>query len=261
MLNNRLKRIHRSNCVAACKFNIVISKFNIFVAVFLKGLLAEFLSRKIIMAVRITDGNAPSAYIFNETTVYRNAVIPCNACLFLICRSKAGHIYSAVIHMLVVNISVYIMDIEIIQSNRMNGASVLSDCGNARSVRFIGSGISLNIFELCFIADFYIVNNNILSIVKKHRRRNIALIHMVLKIEHRAVVLKPQPRTVCGNVRHIFVFAVCTDFDRLAVNIACIFDMQKLIFKNRTVFEQDLIPCTERNRIDFIKSQKSGLFR
>ena len=84
--------------------------------------------------------------------------------LFFVVRAGDGHVDAAVIQMFVVDISLYTMDVQVIEFDLMQGSVILCDHGYTGAVHAICL-VQAFIFDAGIVGDFQIPDGNVLCIV------------------------------------------------------------------------------------------------
>ena len=162
-------------------------------SIFQKPLFLKLGTCKSGMLITVSHCNPPSAYVPYTAVFNSHSMVSGNTCLLFIIRLKSCHINTAIVHMFVVNVSIYIMDHKILQNNFMKRTTVLCHYSHACSVHFVRCRVSLCHLRSCFTGSFschrlsvniifvcnlQIMDPDIFRIIEKDCRRNISPVYM-----------------------------------------------------------------------------------
>ena len=209
MLHQRTQRIHRCDPIPTGLFYIIIPYLHIFMPIVQKNRFRKLCSPELIMSIGIACCNSPAADPVHEASFYDDIPIPCHTCPLLTFRAKRCHIDSTIVHVLIVDIPMDIMDPQIPKRDAAPHPFVLSHHCHTGTVHFLIQAITLSQNPAAFIRDLQILDHNVLCIIQKHCGRYIAVIHMRRGIQRCPIILIPDAlsagidprRCICGAVR------------------------------------------------------------
>ena len=114
----------------------------------------------------ISKSNTPSAYILNTAVLNKYIVILCDSCFSFICRLENCKVDTAVVHVLIINISFYIMDVKVTENDVIYCSCVLSHNSNTCSVHLVSKAVIL-ILEAYIVYNLKTANLDVLYIVEQ----------------------------------------------------------------------------------------------
>ena len=169
------------------------------------------------MRISIADCNSPAAHPVYITAFYchipetRSFCIPCD-------RLLRRHIDTAVVHMLVVHISINVVDDEIAQRNPASDTFISRSDGNSGSVHFIRCTVAFPDNILPAVCQLEILQRYIFCIIQQYRRRYISAPGMCRGIQLTSIILIPDSLPVCCDNRRMLLclrpILICTDHNR-----------------------------------------------
>ena len=132
--------------------------------IFFKQFIRQFCPHKFLTFITITNGNAPTAYPFQMAATHTDILITCHTRFFFLIRLQTGKIDPTVIHMLIIYIAFYIVNIQIIQMYFMQRSTVLCNSCHTGTVHLVWSRICFSKYAP-FIANLQILHRQILAII------------------------------------------------------------------------------------------------
>ena len=99
--------------------------------------------------IGISNCNSPTVYLIQRTVSNLDIIISCNSCFAFIRWFCNDEVDTTVCHMLVINVSCYIMDIKIIQYDMIYCSIILCNSGNTGSVHCVCIIIRFTLFSIC----------------------------------------------------------------------------------------------------------------
>jgi len=166
------------------------------------------------MGIGIACCNSPATDPVYEASFNNDIPIPRHTRPLLTFRAERCHIDPTVVHVLIVDIPMDIMDPQIPKCDAFPHSFVLSHHSHTGTVHFLTQAIALSRDHAAFIRDLQILDHNMLCIVQKHCRRYIAVIHMRRRIQRSPIILIPDPLSAGIDPRRCICCAVCSDHDR-----------------------------------------------
>ena len=157
------------------------------------------------MSIGIARCNSPAADPVHEASFNNDIPIPCHTRQLLTFRTERCHIDPTVVHVLIVDIPMDIMDPQIPKCDAVPHPFVLSHHSHTGTVHFLTQAIALSRDHAAFIRDLQILDHNMLCIVQKHCRRYIAVIHMANPAESH----NPDTRSPVRRHRSAAVHLLC----------------------------------------------------
>ena len=164
VLDQRFKTVHRCDAVSADIFDKVVFDHEIGGAVGFHYFIGQFQGCEFVMLISVACGDSPSAAVFDFAVMDVDTVITGDSGLFFVVRAGDGHVDAAVIQMFVVDISLYIMDVQVIELDLMQGSVILRDDGYAGAVHTVCL-VQTFIFDAWIIRNLQISDGNVLCIV------------------------------------------------------------------------------------------------
>ena len=134
MFNQRTEAIHGRNGVASRIFNKITSDYNIRGTITPCHFVRDFLGDEMIPVGRVGQGNSPAADILYNAVLNSHIMIAGDASLGFVLRVKYSEVNTTIVHVLVVDITFYILDIQMIQINVVQGTFVLSNYSNTGTI-------------------------------------------------------------------------------------------------------------------------------
>ena len=120
------------------------------------------------MLVSVSDCDSPTVYCIKIAFLDPNIVVSCNSCCCFICWLFHDKVDTAICHVLVINVTCYIMDVKIVQYDMIYCSVIFCNSGNSGSVHCISIIISLIFFCICctvsVICQFQTFDLNVLCI-------------------------------------------------------------------------------------------------
>ena len=162
-------------------FYIIIPYLHIFMPIVQKNGFLKLCSPELIMGIGVACCNSPAADPVYEASFNNDIPIPRHTRPLLTFRTERCHIDPTVVHVLIVDIPMDIMDPQIPKCDAVPHPFVLSHHSHTGTVHFLTQAIALSRDHAAFIRDLQILDHNMLCIVQKHCRRYIAVIHIVGK--------------------------------------------------------------------------------
>ena len=143
MLDQRAESIHRRDAVSTGRLHIVVADYETLMSVLPKGRFRELCPLEGCMRIGIPDGDTPAAHSIDEAALDGHVLIAWDTGRFFICRTQRGRVDAPVVHVLVIDITLDIMDREMPQRDAMAYAFIPCDDGDAGPVHLIALGIAL----------------------------------------------------------------------------------------------------------------------
>ena len=137
VLNQRFVRIHGCDSIATCALDVVILDHHVCGTIFFCDLIRNLCTGKLGPCICISCCDTPAVCGFHTTVLNHEIVKFGNTGCALIIRFLYDKVDTTICHMFVVNVSVYIMYIQIIQNDVIDGSFVLSHTGHTGSVHNI----------------------------------------------------------------------------------------------------------------------------
>ena len=159
--------------------------------------------------------------------------------------------------MLVINVTCYIMDIKIIQYDMIYCSIILCNSGNTGSIhcvcviiRFIFFGIGCTFSVIC---QFQAFDLDVLCIFDQNTGRYLTFPFMIPVIKRCSVIQIPLAMTICIDLWSVSL-SISRDLNRCFSSTAVFFcKLQSLIFKHRSLFQENCISRLKIKGIHFIK--------
>ena len=255
MLDQRAQGIHHGNAIAAGSLDIVVAYNNVLVTVSAEAILLQLGALELCVGVGIAHGNAPAADVGKVTALDQNVRKACRTGGGFVLGLQSGHINAAVVHMLVVNVAVYIVDAQVFQRDAAAHALVLGDNCHAGALHFVRLGVAFPQHGRGTVGDLQIAQGDIGGIVQQHGGGNIAVINMGGGVQLAPVILIPNTLPV-GSDQRGAAFTISTDGDGAALRTAAA-KMQKLFFKAAAAHQQHGVAGGKRQAV-YRKQRSKG---
>ena len=159
--------------------------------------------------------------------------------------------------MLVINVTCYIMDIKIVQYDMIYCSVILGNSGNSGSVHCISVIVSFTFFCICctvsVICQFQAFDLDVLCIFDQNTGRYLTFPFMILVIKRCSVIQIPLTMTICIDLWFVSL-SISRDLNRCFSSTTVLFcKLQSLIFKHRSLFQENCISRLKIKGIHFIK--------
>ena len=258
VLDQRAQRVHDGDAVTAGRLDIVVADDNVLMAVCRKGLFVQRRTLKLCMRVGIAHGDAPAADMRNIAALDQNIPKARRAGGGLVLRAQGGHIDTAVVHVLIIHIAVYIMHQQVLQRDAAADALILGNHSHAGALHLVGLRVTLPDHSLGAVGDLQIAHRDIGCIIQQHGGGYIPAVHMGGCIQCAAIVLIPKPLPVGVNARGA-AFTIGSDGDG-TIFFAAAAQVQELLLKYAAAFEQHRVTGGQGQPVDS-KQRRQRLFR
>ena len=151
------------------------------------------------VCICITCCNSPTAAIFYHTVVNMQTIIAGNRCMTTFGFQRRA-INSTVIQMFIVDIALYIVNIQIFQFNIVQCTSVLCYHRNTCTIHLVWLVVHFPQYNRV-IDNFQTFHTDIFTIVQQHSGRNIPFPCVIRRVQRSAVILEPHSSSLCINYR------------------------------------------------------------
>ena len=247
VLDQRAQRVHDGDAVTAGRLDIIVADDNVLMPVCCKGLFVQRRALKLCMRVGIAHGDAPAADMRDIAALDQNIPEARRAGGGLVLRAQGGHIDTAVVHVFIVHIAVYIMHLQVLQRDAAADALIPGNHSHAGALHLVGLRVTLPDHSLGAVGDLQIAHRDIGGIIQQHGGGNIAVIHMGGRVQRTPIVLIPDALSVGGDAGGT-AFTISADGDGAALGAAAL-QLQKLLFKAAAAPQQDGVARCQRKAV------------
>ena len=243
---------------------VVVLDHNIGGTIFCHHCIRKFSCFELSPLIGISNCNSPTVYLIQRTVSNLDIIISCNSCFAFIRWLCNDEIDTTVCHMLVINVSCYIMDIKIIQYDMIYCSIILCNSGNTGSVHCVCVIIRFTCFSICgtlsVICQLQTIDLNILCIFNQDTGGYSTFPFMVHIVQTSTIVQLPLSMTICINLWSISL-SISRYLHRCFCSTAVLFCKRKsLILKHRSLFQKNCVSRLKVKLIYFAKCPERLVF-
>ena len=143
MLHQRAQGVHHGDAIAAGQLYVIVADGHILVAVLEERGFFQRRPLKVSVGVGVAHRQAPAADAVEVTALYQHIGKAGRAGGGFVGREQGSHVDATVVHVLVVDVAVHIVDGEIAQRNAAACAFVLGHHSHAGALHLVGLGVTL----------------------------------------------------------------------------------------------------------------------